>query len=130
MISWFLGATVLNCIIVVLFINKLAKPGVLFRPEVLLPFVIGMIPTTLLGYFVGMFTCWPLVRTLCCRINGAPFHIGESVVIISGPHKGTAADVYETLKGQGGWNLLRLEIDQAKYTDIVEEYSVLRNNSL
>ena len=25
---------------------------------------------------------------------------------------------------------MRLEIDQAKYTDIVEEYSVLRNNSL
>jgi hypothetical protein len=128
-ISWGFGAAVLDIAIIYLVTNEVSELAVLSRPEVMLPLVIALIPGTLLGYFVGMFISWPITRAVCSRFNGAPFRIGDAVLILSGPLKGTVAEVYETPVGQGGWNLLRLEIgpkNRKEYSDIFEEYSVLR----
>ena len=84
-----------------------------------------------LGFFLGMFTCWPWIRRICCRINGAPLKIGDCVLVLSRRHRGTMAQVYEITTGQGGWDLARLDLGRlhrAKFTDIFEEYSLLKIN--
>jgi len=76
-----------------------------------------------------MFTCWPLIRVVCSRFNGAPLKIGDRVLILAGPHKGNTAEVYEITVGQGGWELARLDLGQERkerFRDIFEEYSVLK----
>jgi hypothetical protein len=83
------------------------------------------------GYFLGMFTCWPLVRVICSRYNSAPLRAGDHVMVLSGPQKGTTAEVYEITVGQGGWNLARLDIGQErrkKFADIFEQYALLKLN--
>ena len=93
-------------------------------------FLLGaLIPTSLLGLFLGMFTCWPLIRVVCSRLNGAPLRPGDQVVILSGAHKGDIAEVYEITVGQGGWNLARLDLGPERkdqFTDIFEEYSLFK----
>lgn len=84
----------------------------------------ALIPSSLLGFILGMFTCWPLIRVLCSRYNGAPLKQNDQVMILSGAHKGTIVNVYEITKGQGGWELARLNIGQE--SKIFEEYSLLK----
>jgi hypothetical protein len=89
----------------------------------------AVVAATGLGCFLGMFTCWPLIRPICSRFNGAPLKTGDRVVVLAGPHEGTTAQVYEITTGQGGWDLARLDLGPAhrdKFTDVVEEYSVLK----
>ena len=89
------------------------------------------IPTSNLGCFVGMLACWPWIRVICSRYNSAPLKIGDRVLILAGPQKGDMAEVYEITAGQGGWNLARLDIGperRKKFTDIFEEYSLLKIN--
>lgn len=127
MISWFIGALALNALIAALIGSELSR----LSWQVVLLLALGLIPSTLLGYFLGMLTCWPLIRPLCSKYNGAPFRIGDQVMILSGLHKGTVAAIYEISPGQGGWNLVRLKLGaeyEEKFTDIFEEYSVLRTN--
>ena len=76
-----------------------------------------------------MFTCWPLVRVICSRYNGAPLKTGDQVMILSGPQKGKIFEVYEITVGQGGWELARLDLGEErkeKFRDIFEEYSLLK----
>ena len=71
-----------------------------------------------------MFLCWPFVRPICSRVNGAPYNVGDRVVILSGPQKGQTGDVCKIIRGQGGWNLAVLNSG-----DIFEEYALLKINS-
>ena len=75
--------------------------------------------------------CHPHLRVICSKYNSAPLQAGDRVLILSGPQKGTAADVYEIPVGQGAWNLARLDFGSErhkKFTDIFEEYSLLKIN--
>jgi hypothetical protein len=91
--------------------------------------VMALVGTTGLGFYLGVFTCWPWMRRICSRLNGAPLKVGDRVEILSGPLRGTTASVYEILTCQGGWEIARLELGferRAKFQDIFEEYSVLK----
>jgi hypothetical protein len=91
--------------------------------------MLALTVTTLLGYFLGMFVCWPAVRIACTRYNAASLKSGDQVMILSGPQKGNIAEVYDITVGQGGWNLARLDLGQErkeKFRDIFEEYSLLK----
>ena len=91
--------------------------------------LLAVVAATGLGFFLGMFTCWPWIRPICSRFNGAPLKTGDRVLILAGPHKGTTAQVHMVITGQGGWELARLDLGPAhrdRFTDIVEEYSVLK----
>jgi len=90
---------------------------------------LALVPTTLLGYFIGMIACWPLLRVICSRQNGAPLRSGDRVMILSGPHKGGVAKVREIIVGQGGWELARLDLGQEgkeSAADVFDEYSLLK----
>jgi len=124
-ISWVIGACVLNGLVLTPLIGIASDlQGVVF---LLLPFV----SATGLGFFLGMFTCWPWIRRICSRVNGAPLKIGDRVLVLSRRHRGTTTQVYEITTGQGGWDLARLDLGPAhrdKFTDIFEQYSVLKIN--
>lgn len=128
-VSWFVGAWALNAVVLTLGLRgvRLAGFGLNLKEAAVLPLVV--IATTGLGFFLGMFTCWPWIRAICGRFNGAPLKPGDHVFILSGPHRGTTRRVYEITTGQGGWNLARLDLGagcKEKFSDIFEEYSVLK----
>jgi hypothetical protein len=81
--------------------------------------------TTLLGCLLGAVISWP-VFALCRRVNGAPLKSGDRVLILSGPHRGTATEVYEITTGQGGCALVRVDLGPSYKDDIFEEYAVLK----
>ena len=89
----------------------------------------GLLATTGLGYFFGMFTLWPLIRWNCCRYNGAPLSVGDEVVVLLGPKKGQCALVEEMMAWQGGWKIARLAgvaNDGDLAPALFEEYSLMR----
>jgi len=91
--------------------------------------LLAVVAATGLGFFSGMFTCWPWIRPICSTFNGAPLKTGDRVLVLAGPPRGTTAQVYEITTGQGGWDLARLDLGPAhrdKFTDIVAEYSVVK----
>jgi hypothetical protein len=130
-VSWVLGACALDAVILILFSREVGLVSLLSDFQAASFAVLGLIPATLLGYFVGMFTCWPFIRPICSRVNGAPFKVGDHVLILSGAEKRQTAEVYEITVGQGGWNLVRLEFGDERrktFRDIFEEYSLFRIN--
>lgn len=129
-VTWVLGACVLNAAIVfALTTSDTSQSAIVFDWQMISLLVWIIIPSTGLGFFLGMFTCWPLVRVVCSRYNGAPLKVGDRVIILSGSEKGKTAEVYEITIGQGKWELARLNLGQErqeKFRDIFEEYSLLK----
>lgn len=128
LISWLLGAAFLDVIIILSLISEFSDTKALFNLRVAALLILVLIPATLLGYFCGMFTVWPFIRSLCVRLNGGPFKPRDRVLVLSGVHKWKEAFVSETTVGQGGWNLLYLSsLDEPskQISGIFEEYSVL-----
>jgi hypothetical protein len=128
-VSWLLGACALAGAIFILLSREVGLASILSDLRAALFLTFGLFLATLLGYFVGMFTCWPFIRPICSRVNGAPFKIGDHVLVLSGPEQGQTAEVYEITVGQGGWNLVRLDFGEERrksFRDIFEEYSLLR----
>ena len=129
MVAGGLGAGGLNIAVIYLLISQGGGVAVLFHSDVILPLAVAFIPTTLLGCIVGLFTCWPLTRSVCSKFNGAPFRMGDIVLILSGPHKGKVTKVYETSVGQGGCSLVSVELglkSPTDYSDLFQDYAVLR----
>jgi len=128
-VTWVLGACALHGVIYVSVWREVPVSALVSDWQAILLLVLAIIAATLLGFFVGMFTCWPLVRIICSRYNAAPLQAGDQVMILSGPEKGKIAEVYEITKGQGGWNLAKLDLGQERaerFRDIFEEYSLFK----
>ena len=130
-VSWVLGACALDATVIVLLSKEVTLTAIVSDWQVGLFLALGLIPATLLGYFVGMFTCCPFVRPICSRFNGAPFKVGDHVMILAGPLRGGMADVEEITTGQGGWDVVWLDLGpdrRKKVNNIFEEYSLLKTN--
>ena len=128
LLSWLIGAAVLDTLVVFAIAGH-SSWSVLIAPTLLGSVAFALVPATLLGWFLGMFTCWPFVSRICTRYNGAPFAVGEDVVILGGRCRGTVTKIYETTKGQGGQTLLKLDIGQEMketHLDLYDEYSITR----
>jgi hypothetical protein len=128
-ISWVFGACALNAAIIGFLSIDGTLSAIAADWQAMLFLLAALILASMLGLFLGMFTCWPRIRIVCSRFNGAPLNTGDHVMILSGPHKGGMADVYEITVGQGGWELARLDLGQERrdrFTDIFEEYALLK----
>jgi len=128
-VSWVLGACALNVFIFASILHGASLSSIIFDWQTMLILVFIFIPSTGLGFFLGMFTCWPLVRIICSKYNGAPLKVGDQVLILTGPDKGKTVEVWEITVGQGGWELARLNLGEErsqKFRDIFEEYSLFK----
>ncbi len=108
-ISWCLGAAAIDIAIVSRIADGATDLLVVFQSGVILPLLVSLISGTLLAFLPSVVIYLPL-SSLCRKFNGAPFRVGDSVLILSGPHKGTMAEVYGTTVGQGGEKLLKLSL--------------------
>lgn len=90
-------------------------------------FLIGIISAALglmLGVFPGVFLLGPLFHARGLS-NGAPFHEGDTVQIITGPHRGTVTRVYSEWQGDS----VRVELGvaaQDTYEDVFSPTEILR----
>jgi hypothetical protein len=128
-VTWVLGACVLNAFILGSISHGMSLAVMISDWQTMEIFTLAFIPATGLGFFLGMFTCWPMVRVICSRYNGAPLKVGDQVLILTGPDKGKIVEVWEITVGQGGWELARLNLSEErsqKFRDIFEEYSLLK----
>ena len=132
-VSWVLGACALNAAVFGSICHGVSLSAVVFDWQTILLLVWIFIPTTLLGYFLALFTCLPMLfMVICRRYNGAPFKAGDQVMILSGPQKGKIARVYEMTVGQAGQKLARVDLGQGyqnNFTDIFEEYALFKIKS-
>lgn len=79
----------------------------------------------LLGCLLCWIILWPLTIVLCSRINGAPLRPGDRVIVLSGPHKGTIAEVCEITLGRGRcWMDATLNLGED--TQAFEEWLLLK----
>lgn len=127
MITWIVGAVVLD-LLMILKIRQDA-PLVFHYWSSCMWLAAALVPLSCLGFFAGGFTVGPIIMRACRKINSAPLHANNWVVILSGPMRGTQARVYEVTKGQGGQNLARLDLGadlRKKYSDIFEQYAVFK----
>ncbi len=129
LICWAIGALVLNGIV----LTAGSDDGRLIDIATDLVgwslLILALVGSTGLGFFLGIFTCWPWVRAVCRRFNGAPFQTGDRVIILIGPLKGSAAFVEDITKGQGGQDVIWLDLGPERgrrSSNLFEEYSLLK----
>ena len=131
-ISWVLGTLMLWIPATISLRREGVFPAVLTEVTSVLCLLLAYACLSGLGFFAGVFTVAWLVCRVCRRINGAPFIVGDYVTIIIGPRAGTVARVYELTVGQAGDLLPRLDLGAevaAKYLDIFDDYTLLRQSS-
>jgi hypothetical protein len=128
-ISWMIGACVLDTLVLKVPSNGVRLTSIASDWQGMSFLLLALTAATGLGYFLGMFTCWPWIRPLCSKVNGAPFKLADSVMILTGPLRGTTAEVEDITKGQGGWDVIWLGLGPERrkhFSNIFEEYSLFK----
>jgi hypothetical protein len=128
-VTWVLGAVVLNAFVFISVLKGSSLFSIFSDWQTPLLLICIFVPTSGLGFFLGMFTCWPLIRVACSKYNGAPLKVGDQVLILTGPDKGKITEVWQITIGQGKWELARLNLGterSERFRDIFEEYSLLK----
>lgn len=129
LICWVVGACILSAFMLTARFTGVRLINIASDAQGWLFLILALVGITGLGFYLGMFTCWPWVRALCCRLNGAPFKLGDHVVILVGPLRGTVADVEDITKGQGGQDVIWLALGpecRKGFSNIFAEYSLMR----
>lgn len=129
LLCWTVGALVVNAIILLVPWDGFRLVGVATDLQGGLLVLLAVAGGTGLGFFAGMFTCWPWIRRLCLKVNGAPFRPSDRVLILSGQHRGMDAVVDEITQGQGGQDVIWVSLRSKCGPDahaIMEEYALLR----
>ena len=129
LICWIVGACVLDAVVLTVPSNGVRLTSIASDWKGWAFLILAVVAATGLGYFLGMFTCWPWIRPICSRFNGAPFKSGDHVVILAGPLRGTTAEVEDITKGQGGWDVVWLDLGPERrktFSNIFEEYLLMR----
>ena len=127
-IAWFFGALILSAFLIFSMVASWGDLAALLYPNVLLWFLLLLIPTCLLGFFVGIPLGLPIGR-FCDHMNGSPFKMGEKVVILRGLYVGQETQVLGFTEGQGGVKLLLLDLGEdanERFQNLFEECHVTR----
>lgn len=78
------------------------------------------------GAVLGVIFLLPFLRMLACKINGAPFKLGDSVEILRGPYRGTVTRVYETWESRYQLRVVLGEAQKKSVTDVFDIQEVCR----
>lgn len=89
----------------------------------LLLFIISVVLAPVLFIFLSM-PCSFIVRhplfLLSAKLNGAPFHIGDRVCILVGPHLGRVVQIYEIWSERGQ---VRVELNEQTREEVKDVFS-------
>lgn len=101
----------------------------LFRDwHFVLLFLFAVTVAPVFAFFLSLPLTWIVVGPLYyarAKLNGAPFHVGDYVQVLVGPHCDQIAKIYSTW--QGGTFRVELGPDAEKsFTDIFSEAQLLR----
>ncbi len=69
-VSWIIGACVLDVLVLRLPSNGVRLISIASNWQGMAFLLLAVVAATGLGFFLGMFTCWPWIRPICSRFNG------------------------------------------------------------
>ena len=127
-IAWFFGALIINAFLIFSLVASWGDLATLLYLNVLLWFLLLLIPASLLG-FLAVIPFGFSIGRFCDYMNGAPFEMGEKVVILRGPYVGQETQVLGFTEGQGGVKLLVLDLGEdadERFLNRLEECHVTR----
>jgi hypothetical protein len=81
-------------------VNLYRALDLLTNPSELLWFFYIALVAVAGGWVLGGLIIWRFVFFVACKFNGAPFHDGDWVRILRGPHRGRIVPVYEVCKSR------------------------------
>ena len=81
------------------------------------------------GIFGGMFILGPLYRWRATK-NGAPYRVGDEVLILAGAHRDRVARVYEVWSERGQVRVELSEEERRKVTDVFSYVAVCRRSAV
>jgi hypothetical protein len=82
-----------------------------------------------LGALLGVIILGRLFSLLVCKLAGAPFSVGDKVIILRGRRKGKVAEIYETWDSRGQVRL-RLSDDESEgVADVFCYYEILKSQA-
>jgi hypothetical protein len=79
-----------------------------------------------LGALFGMFIFLPLIQIICRFLNGAPFHTGDMVHILVGPHRDCVVRVYVVWASRGQVRVALGEQEEHDVKDVFLNIEVCR----
>lgn len=88
-------------------------------------FIFAILIAPVFGFFLSLPFTWVIVGPIYyarAKLNGAPFHVGDYVQVLSGSHRDKVTKIYSTWQG----NTFRVELgsDEAKnYKDVFQKRS-------
>jgi len=128
-LSLILGECILGAVVLLLSLYGMPFSSIASESRGLLILAIATIGVAALGFIFGMLICWPWIRPICSKINGAPLQVGDRVVVLAGALQGTVTEVEGITCGQGGWNIVLLDLGPERertFTNAFEEYSLFK----
>ncbi len=132
LIWWFIGTCLIWFPLSWTFSEYGAFASVLVDWTLLPLLILCYVVTSALGFFVGgVFVSW-LVLWLCLKINGAPYEVGERVLILSGKYSGEEGVIGEITIGQDGAPVPRVDLrteDKDDFEKLYDGYRLLRLSS-
>jgi hypothetical protein len=96
---------------------------------VCLMIVAGVLGVIVAGVVGGMFILGPLYRWWATK-NGAPYRVGDEVLILAGAHRGRSARVYEAWSDRGEVRVELGENERRDVTDVFSNVEVCRHSAV
>ena len=88
--------------------------------------VYGSLVALPLGAILGMLFVWPVIHTICGRLNGAPFFKGDNVRVLVGPYRDCVTRVYDVWSSRGQVRVELSEQAAKAVTDVLWYNQVCR----
>lgn len=90
----------------------------------ILRFVISLASFTILGGIVGYLFFLVIIVKIAYKINGAPFHVGDTVHILVGPYRGREVRVYDVWPTRGQVRVELGEYEEKEIKDVFGWYEI------
>ena len=92
-------------------------------------FVLAIFLALPFGWMLGAFMLWPFVGIITGKLNGAPFHRGDLVRILRGPHRDRVAEVYKLWLERHQVRVRLNEKQKQDVTDVFGYHEVCRERN-
>jgi hypothetical protein len=81
--------------------------------------VVATLTALPLGSIAGMVLIWPVILTVGAFLNGAPFHAGDMVHILVGPHRDRMVRIYDVW---GPRSQVRVELGEQEKKEVTDVF--------